>query len=80
MSPHCPQALPEIWLFQAFHTAERLRCYYEVLSVTGQQTMDANIYFFSEDGQLLGLVKGFESTGSKALNRLAGSHLLLRDR
>jgi NAD(P)-dependent dehydrogenase (short-subunit alcohol dehydrogenase family) len=75
-----PTSFAEIWLFQAFHTVERLRCYYEVLSITGQQTMSANIYFCSQDGQLLGLVKGFESTGSKALNRLAGSHLLLRDR
>jgi NAD(P)-dependent dehydrogenase (short-subunit alcohol dehydrogenase family) len=73
-----PTSFEEIRLFQPFHTVERLRCYYEVLSLVGQQTMYANIYFFSRDGQLLGLVKGFESTGSKALNRLAGSHLLLK--
>jgi acyl transferase domain-containing protein/NAD(P)H-dependent flavin oxidoreductase YrpB (nitropropane dioxygenase family)/NAD(P)-dependent dehydrogenase (short-subunit alcohol dehydrogenase family) len=71
-----PSSFEEIWLFQPRHAAGRLRCFYEVQEVIGQQTMYANIYFCNQDNQLLSLIKRFESTGSKALNRLAGSHLL----
>ena len=70
-----PTSFQEIWLYQPLHLAPALRCYYEVLRMIGQQTMYANIYYWGPDNQLLALIKGFESTGSKALNRLAGSHL-----
>ena len=52
-----------------------MHCYYEVLREFGRQTVYANIYYFDQDGRLRGIIKEFESTGSKALNRLAGSHL-----
>lgn len=74
-----PSSFKEIWLYQPFHTAETLTCYYEVLKEFGRQTVYANIYFFDQGGSLRGIIKEFESTGSKALNRLAGSHLLEGD-
>jgi len=70
-----PSSFKEIWLYQPFNTAEVLHCYYEVLREFGHQTVYANIYYFDQDGRLRGIIKEFESTGSKALNRLAGSHL-----
>jgi hypothetical protein len=74
-----PSSFREIWLYRPFHTVETLQCYYEVLREFGRQTVYANIYYFDQEGRLQGLIKEFESTGSKALNRLAGSHLLDRD-
>jgi acyl transferase domain-containing protein/NAD(P)H-dependent flavin oxidoreductase YrpB (nitropropane dioxygenase family)/NAD(P)-dependent dehydrogenase (short-subunit alcohol dehydrogenase family) len=70
-----PSSFKEIWLYQPFNAVEVLHCYYEVLREFGRQTVYANIYFFDPDGRLFGIIKEFESTGSKALNRLAGSHL-----
>jgi acyl transferase domain-containing protein/NAD(P)H-dependent flavin oxidoreductase YrpB (nitropropane dioxygenase family)/NAD(P)-dependent dehydrogenase (short-subunit alcohol dehydrogenase family) len=70
-----PSSFKEIWLYQPFGADETLHCYYEVLREFGRTTVFANIYFFDQAGHLRALIKDFESTGSKALNRLAGSHL-----
>ncbi|MGP8050898.1 MAG: SDR family NAD(P)-dependent oxidoreductase [Desulfobaccales bacterium] len=70
-----PSSFKEIWLYEHFHTADTLTCYYEVLKKFGGQTVYANIYYFDQEGSLRGIIKEFESTGSKELNRLAGSHL-----
>jgi hypothetical protein len=70
-----PSSFKEIWIYQPLAGAETLDCFYEVLREFGHSTVHANIYFFDEAGRLRVLIKDFESTGSKALNRLAGSHL-----
>jgi acyl transferase domain-containing protein/NAD(P)H-dependent flavin oxidoreductase YrpB (nitropropane dioxygenase family)/NAD(P)-dependent dehydrogenase (short-subunit alcohol dehydrogenase family) len=74
-----PSSFKEIRLYQPFQAGEVLQCYYEVLREFGRQTVYANIYYFDLSGRLWGIVKEFESTGSKALNRLAGSHLREKD-
>ncbi|MFA5112195.1 MAG: SDR family NAD(P)-dependent oxidoreductase, partial [Desulfobaccales bacterium] len=70
-----PSSFKEIWIYQPLEAAETLHCFYEVLREFGHSTVNANIYFFDQEGRLRALVKDFESTGSKALNRLAGSQL-----
>jgi acyl transferase domain-containing protein/NAD(P)H-dependent flavin oxidoreductase YrpB (nitropropane dioxygenase family)/NAD(P)-dependent dehydrogenase (short-subunit alcohol dehydrogenase family)/acyl carrier protein len=71
-----PSNFSEIWIYQPLYAGGPLECFYEVLREFGRTTVTANIYFLDQDSQLRLLIKGFESTGSKALNRLAGSHLL----
>jgi hypothetical protein len=70
-----PSHVKEIWIYQPIHTAGPLSCFYEVIKEFNQTTVIANIYFLDQEGRLRVLLKEFESTGSKALNRLAGSHL-----
>jgi NAD(P)-dependent dehydrogenase (short-subunit alcohol dehydrogenase family) len=74
-----PSNFTEIWIYQPIYAAGTLHCFYEVLREFGHTTVTANIYFLDQEGQLRLLIKGFESTGSKALNRLAGSHLREED-
>jgi acyl transferase domain-containing protein/NAD(P)H-dependent flavin oxidoreductase YrpB (nitropropane dioxygenase family)/NAD(P)-dependent dehydrogenase (short-subunit alcohol dehydrogenase family) len=74
-----PSNFTEIWIYQPFYAAGTLQCFYEVLREFSHTTVTANIYFCDQEGHLLALIKGFESTGSKALNRLAGSHLREED-
>jgi acyl transferase domain-containing protein/NAD(P)H-dependent flavin oxidoreductase YrpB (nitropropane dioxygenase family)/NAD(P)-dependent dehydrogenase (short-subunit alcohol dehydrogenase family) len=74
-----PSHFKEIWLYQPWDAAETLHCYYEVLREFGHTTVYANIYYFDREGRLRALVREFESTGSKALNRLGGSHLREED-
>jgi NAD(P)-dependent dehydrogenase (short-subunit alcohol dehydrogenase family) len=74
-----PSHVKEIWIYQPIHTAGPLSCFYEVLKEFNNTTVIANIYFLDQEGHLRVLFKEFESTGSKALNRLAGSHLRAQD-
>ena len=74
-----PSNVKEIWIYQPLHTAGPLSCFYEVLKEFSHTTVIANIYFVDQEGRLRVLLKEFESTGSKALNRLAGSHLRTED-
>jgi len=50
-----------------------LTCHFEVLPGTDAQTVLANVFFAGRDGRLRVSVEGLECTGSKDLNRLAGS-------
>jgi len=75
-----PSNFPEIWIYQPLYGGGTLDCFYEVLREFTHISVTANIYFFDQKGQLRLLIREFESTGSKALNRMAGSHLLEEDR
>jgi NAD(P)-dependent dehydrogenase (short-subunit alcohol dehydrogenase family) len=70
-----PSSFKEIRVYQPVDEAGPLHCFYEVLREFGHATVYANIYFVDPAGHVRVLIKEFESTGSKALNRLAGSHL-----
>ena len=71
-----PSSFKAVRLFRPFYSSPQVRCRYQVLKEFGKQSHLANIFFADETGHLLAMIEGFECTGSKALNRLAGSHLL----
>jgi NAD(P)-dependent dehydrogenase (short-subunit alcohol dehydrogenase family) len=71
-----PSSFKAVHLFKPFHCSSSIRCYFQVLEEFGKQSVYSNVFYMDQEGHLLGMIEGFESTGSKELNRLAGSHLL----
>jgi len=53
----------------------QIRCEMRVQPGTEVPIIRADHYFFAADGQLLGVLEGVVVVGSKALNRIAGSHV-----
>ncbi len=48
-----------------------VRCYFQVLPGSNDYSVCANVFFVNADGHLASTLEGLESTGSRALNRLA---------
>ncbi len=71
-----PSRFKEVRIFKPFHSSPLIRCYFQVLREFGKHSVYADVFYVDHEGYLLGMIKGLESTGSKSLNRLAGSHLL----
>jgi hypothetical protein len=71
-----PSRFQEVRIFKPFHSSSLIRCYFQVLREFGKQSVSANVFYVDQEGDLLGMIEGLESTGNKSLNRLAGSHLL----
>ena len=69
-----PSSFKAVRIFKPFHLCPLIRCYVEVLEETGNQNVYSNLFFMDQEGHLLGMIEGLESTGNKALNRLAGTH------
>ncbi|MFQ5902907.1 MAG: SDR family NAD(P)-dependent oxidoreductase, partial [Candidatus Binatia bacterium] len=71
-----PSRFQEVRIFKPFHSSSLIRCCFHVLRESVKQSVYANVFYMDQEGCLLGMIKGLESTGTKSLNRLAGSHLL----
>jgi len=71
-----PSRFKKVHLFKPFPRSSSIRCYSQVLEEFGGQSVYSNLYFVDPEGSLICLIEGFEATGSSALNRLGGSHLL----
>jgi NAD(P)-dependent dehydrogenase (short-subunit alcohol dehydrogenase family) len=56
----------------------RVRCVVRVLPDSDDSSAHADVYFFDDGGGLIGQIKGMETVGSKALNRLAGDQAAQR--
>jgi acyl transferase domain-containing protein/NAD(P)H-dependent flavin oxidoreductase YrpB (nitropropane dioxygenase family)/NAD(P)-dependent dehydrogenase (short-subunit alcohol dehydrogenase family) len=68
-----PSAMKAVHLYHPFSPASEVSCQVEVMESPHQQAIIFNLYFTDEKGVLLGMIEGFEATGSKALNRLTGN-------
>jgi acyl transferase domain-containing protein/NAD(P)H-dependent flavin oxidoreductase YrpB (nitropropane dioxygenase family)/NAD(P)-dependent dehydrogenase (short-subunit alcohol dehydrogenase family) len=71
-----PSTFKAVHLFKPFDSLSSTRCYIQFLEKFGQQSFCFNVFFLDQEGYLRVMIEGLEGTGSKALNRLAGSHLL----
>jgi len=71
-----PSRFQEVRIFKPFHSSSLIRCYFQVLREFGKHSVYGDVFYVDHEGYLLGMIKGLESTGSKSLNRLAGSHLI----
>jgi malonyl CoA-acyl carrier protein transacylase len=71
-----PSRFQEVHIFKPFHSSSLIRCYFQVLRESVKQRVYANVFYTDQEGCPIGMIKGLESTGTKSLNRLAGSHLL----
>ncbi|HUK55202.1 MAG TPA: SDR family NAD(P)-dependent oxidoreductase [Nitrospiria bacterium] len=56
----------------------RVQCMVRILPDTDDSSIYEDIYFFDDVGRLIGQMKGMEVVGSRALNRLGGSHTTQR--
>jgi len=56
----------------------RIRCVVRILPDTDESTIHEDIYFIDDVAGLIGQIKGMEVVGSRALNRLGGSHVTQR--
>jgi NAD(P)-dependent dehydrogenase (short-subunit alcohol dehydrogenase family) len=70
-----PSSFEEVHIFRPFHLSSTIQCHLEVIEKFGKQSTYSNIYYTDQEYTLLAMIKGYEATGSKGLNRLAGSHL-----
>jgi hypothetical protein len=68
-----PSAMKAVHLYHPFSPASEVSCQVEVVESPHQQAIIFNLYFTDEKGVPLGMIEGFEATGSKALNRLTGN-------
>ena len=59
-------------------TGARVRCVVRILPDTDEATIHADVYFVDEVAGLIGRIIGMEMVGSRALNRLGGSHITQR--
>jgi len=67
-----PSRFRGVWIYRPLSSVPEIRARFQVERVVGHQTVYSYIYFFSPEGELLGWIDEVESTGSAALNRLAG--------
>ncbi|HUJ78996.1 MAG TPA: SDR family NAD(P)-dependent oxidoreductase, partial [Nitrospiria bacterium] len=59
-------------------TGGPIRCVVRILPDTDESTIHEDIDFIDERAGLIGQIKGMEVVGSRALNRLGGSHVIQR--
>jgi len=52
-------------------SSSTIRCHFEVVKMTGNSAILANVYFVDPDGTIVAMIEGLESTCSKSLNRLS---------
>jgi NAD(P)-dependent dehydrogenase (short-subunit alcohol dehydrogenase family) len=71
-----PSHFEHILLFGSLQQASAIRCHFQPLEQFGGQSIRSNLFFSDPHGSLICRIEGFEATGSTALNRLGGSHLL----
>jgi NAD(P)-dependent dehydrogenase (short-subunit alcohol dehydrogenase family) len=74
-----PSSFKAVHLYQPFNSASSIQCHFQVLENHSKQSVCANVFYVDQQGNLLGMIERLESTGSRALNRLAGSHLFYTD-
>jgi malonyl CoA-acyl carrier protein transacylase len=71
-----PSHFERICLFGPLQGTSAIRCHFHLLEQFRGQSIHSNLLFWDPKGSLLCKIEGFEATGSTALNRLGGSHLL----
>ena len=67
-----PSSFKAVHLYRPFPASSPIRCYLQCLEGSGNTSIFANVYYMDQEGKLLGMIEGLESTGSKSLNRLSG--------
>jgi hypothetical protein len=71
-----PVRINQVRLFKPFENSASIRCHFQMVRANDGQSIVSNVFYVDQEGSLLGIIEGLESVGNKALNRLAGSHLL----
>jgi hypothetical protein len=74
-----PSHFQAVHIYKPLNSASSIRCHFQVLPPKAPQNVRANVFYVDPQGELLAMIEGLESVGNKALNRLAGSHLLYTD-